>query len=97
MPIIVTIVWLVVFVVSLVPAMFAPMLFDAGETTGAWLALLGTWATVGLSFLAVPVAWIVWALTRGSRGGAARVGRAIAYLFPLAGIALAAIGFIVYP
>ena len=96
LPIITTIIWLVVGVALVIPAMFSAMLFDSGESFAAWLAFAGFWAGIVVCFLDIPALWIAWGLTRSRRGGA-RILRGVLYLVPLVPLAVAGIGLALFP
>lgn len=97
LPIVTTIAWLLLALVGGLLGPFTLFLFDPGLdaiSVWTWLLFLGVWATLALCLVAILAGWLTWALTRRRRSGIARVLRGIAYLLPLAGIALAAAGFL---
>jgi ABC-type Fe3+ transport system permease subunit len=95
-PILATVFWLLAVVVAAVPVLMSVMIFDSGTENAsiwAWLLFYGLWAFLGVCLLTVPVAWIVWAITR-KRAGRGRLLRVLAALLPLIPLAVAGIGIL---
>ena len=92
LPILVTIGWILVALVLLIPTMFSPMLFDSGGSFWTLLIVFGLLSSLFLCGLSVICGWIAWGVTRQRRGGASRILRGVIYLVPLLGIATAGIG-----
>ncbi|MDO8731002.1 MAG: hypothetical protein Q7L55_00265 [Actinomycetota bacterium] len=82
-PILISAIWPVAFVLGAWPAIATVFLFDSGpdlELWG-WFIFYGMWGFEALALLVIPVAWVVWALTRHKSWGG-KLLIAIA-LFPL--------------
>jgi uncharacterized membrane protein YeaQ/YmgE (transglycosylase-associated protein family) len=97
LPIVSTVIWLMLGAVAGVLAPFTIFLFDPGAdavSVWTWLIFLGVMATVVLCLVSILAGWLAWALTRRRSSGLTRVLRGTAYLLPLLGIALLAVGFL---
>lgn len=93
LPIIATIVWLAFMVIVAFIGLFSVMIFDSGDVSvWSWLLFIGIWAFVILCPISILAGWLSWALTRAS--GRGRALRTSAYLLPLLGVLVFAVGFV---
>jgi hypothetical protein len=93
LPILTTIGWILAALILALPTAFSPMLFDSGGSTWTVLIVVGLVLSLLLCGVSIVGGWVTWALTRGRRGGGARILRGVLYLLPLLGIAITLIGF----
>ena len=94
LPIVATLGWLIVMVLTTVPAMFSAMLFDSGGSVPAGLVFAGLWLTLPLCVISIVGCWVQWGVTRGRRSTGVKVARGVAYLLPLIGLGLAGAGLL---
>lgn len=96
LPIVMSIIWAIVFVVVSSVSLFTLMAFDSGTgTIGMGMLVAGVWLVVLLSPISIVVGWIAWAVSRRRIEGAPRVVRGVAYALPLVGVLVFALGLFV--
>ena len=71
MPVVVSIIWAVLFVLGAWPAVATVFLFDSGPELQlwGWLVFYGMWGFELLAALLIPGIWVAWALTRHKSWG----------------------------
>ena len=94
LPIVATVVWLVVMVAAVFPALFSAMLFDSGGSAPVWMIFAGFWLTIVLCFVSILAGWIVWGTTRRERSRSVRVARGVIYGLPFVPLVMVGIGFL---
>ena len=94
LPIVATVVWLVVMVATVFPALFSAMLFDSGGSTPVYMIFAGLWLTIVLCFVSIVAGWIIWGTTRRKRSRVVKVARGVIYGLPVAPLVMAGIGLL---
>jgi hypothetical protein len=82
--IVLTIVWVALFILLAIPTLMSVMLTDGGTTLWNLLIVYGLFALECALLLDVVALWVVWVVSRKTEDGALRIARWVTYLAPLA-------------
>lgn len=94
LPILGTIASVLIVIVTIVPALASPMLFDSGDSGATYVIFFGLWTTLLLCIVSPIGGWIFWALTRHEPGKIRHLTRIGIFLLPLLSLGVVVVGFI---